>query len=203
MRGWDCVATDSAGGLRGPGAKGLRIWKVRLGVGVTRKKTQIEESGGTRDQTPTFTVNGGVMPSADDRRKAQRVMSHRFKTAACTLVSKDRGLSRGNFLGHWWKTQVQDTGRPDKVGQGLQGWAAAFHLFVGSISLSFQKDLRCRPPPPWSPQARLLAAASRGRHQACSLSPFCQRWPHSLSASPPHQSPVTKAGQALTPADGQ
>lgn len=35
---------DSAGGLR---AEGLRIWKVCLGAGVTRTKTQTEESGGT------------------------------------------------------------------------------------------------------------------------------------------------------------
>lgn len=84
----------------------------------------------------------------------------------------------------------------------LQGCANVFHLFVGSISLSFQKDLLgCLRPR--SPRLGVLAAASRGMHQACSRSPFCQRWPHSLPASPPHQSPVTKAGQALTPADGQ
>lgn len=60
----------SAGGLRGPRAEGLRIWKVHLGAGVTRTKIQIEENSGTSDQVLVFTLTRGVMPSADDSKKA-------------------------------------------------------------------------------------------------------------------------------------
>lgn len=90
----------SAGGLRVPRAEGLRIWKVHLGVGVTRTKIQIEGISGTSDQGLMLMLTRGVMPSADDSKKAQRAMPRLFKRAARTQVPKDRGLSRGNFLGH-------------------------------------------------------------------------------------------------------
>lgn len=96
-----------------------------------------------------------------------------------------------------WGKGVRGTGGPAKVWQRSRDSANFFVcLLVGWLNQPFiqreSDEIRVH----W---ARCAGCCLPEECTAlCSISPFCQRWPHSLSASPLHQSPGTKARQALT-----